>query len=131
MGMDQTITFPAGAVPAWTVVRDLLAQHGLPVQLRMIDGELAFPDELPPESWRELRVGASSGMVTLRREPDRVVCVIWGNADAGLRQVWNALAWAFAAAADGRILTPNGPCSAGDFLRVAEVPPGFPTGMTG
>src|SRR3712207_8342677 len=35
----------------------------------------SFPDEVPPEGWRELRVGTPQGMVTLRREGGAVVCV--------------------------------------------------------
>jgi hypothetical protein len=60
--------------------------------MRMIDGELAFPDETPPDTWRELRVGTPSGMITLRREIDGVTLVIWGNADENLRRDWNTLA---------------------------------------
>jgi hypothetical protein len=99
--MDQTVSF-AGKVPSWPAVADLLARRGFPAQLRMIDGELAFPDEVPPEDWRELRVGTPQGMVTQRREGGAVVCVTWGNADAGMRQAWNALAWAFARAGGGQ-----------------------------
>src|SRR5205814_1612460 len=62
MGMSQTVTFSQGKPPAWPAVRDLLAGRGYPVQMRMIDGELAFPDEEPPETWRELRVASSQGM---------------------------------------------------------------------
>ena len=43
MGMEHTVTFPAGSPPSWPAARDLLASHGFPVQVRMIDGELAFP----------------------------------------------------------------------------------------
>lgn len=125
MGMDQTVTFAGKTTPAWPAVRDLLAHQGLTVQVRMIDGELAFPDELPSESWRELRVGTAIGMVTLRRESDRVAFVIWGNADPGLRQIWNALAWGFAAAGDGRVESPDGPRSAEEFRRSAELPSGW------
>jgi hypothetical protein len=125
MGVEQTVTFTGRTVPAWPVVRDQLARHGLAVQTRMIDGVLAFPDELPTESWRELRLGTDQGMVTLRRETDRVVCVTWGNADPGLRQLWNALIWGFAAAGDGRILTPDGPRSAEEFRCSAELPGGW------
>src|SRR5258708_4923977 len=67
MGMDQTVTFP-GEPPEWPAVRDLLAARGFAVQTRMIDGELAFPDEAPRAGWRELRVGTPAGMVTPRRE---------------------------------------------------------------
>ncbi len=125
MGMEQTVTLPPGTVPAWPVVRDLLIQRGLPVQLRMIDGELSFPDEVPTASWRELRVGTPQGMVTVRREGDRLLLVTWGNADAGMRQAWNAVAWAFAAACQGNVSTPQGPCSAADFQQTAELPGGW------
>jgi hypothetical protein len=71
MGMAQSVTFPAGSLPSWSAVQDLLASRGFPVQVRMIDGELAFPDEEPPENWRELRLGTPDGMiVTVRREGD-------------------------------------------------------------
>jgi hypothetical protein len=122
--MDQTVTF-AGEPPAWPAARDLLAARGLPVQTRMIDGELAFPDEEPPAEWRELRVGTPQGMVTLRREAGRIVCVTWGNADAALRQAWNALAWACAAAGGGRVETSDGPLTAEEFQRRAELPEGL------
>ena len=128
MGMDQAVTFAGGAVPAWDAVRDLLGAGGYPVQTRMIDGELAFPDEAPPEGWRELRVGTPGGMVTLRREPGRVVCVTWGNAQGELLQAWNALAWAFAEAGGGRVETPSGPLAAADFRRTADLPPALRPG---
>ncbi len=127
MGMDQTVSFP-GAVPPWSAVAELLARRGFPVQMRMIDGELAFPDEAVPENWGELRVGASWGMVTLRRQPAAVVCVTWGNADANLRQAWNALAWALAEVGDGRVSSAGGPLDAGAFARQAELPAGLAPG---
>jgi hypothetical protein len=123
MGMEQVVTFAGGQVPAWGAVQELLAGRGYPVQTRMIDGELAFPDEAPPESWRELRVGTPGGMVTLRREPGRVACVTWGNAQGELLQAWNALAWALAEAGGGRVESPSGPLSAADYRRTAELPP--------
>lgn len=121
MGMDQTVTFP-GAVPAWSTVGDLLHRSGFPIQMRMIDGQLSFPDELPPEGWRELRVGTSLGMITVRRDAGRVTLVTWGNADDSLRQAWHALTWAFAAAGNGQVQTEAGPRNAADFRRSAEMP---------
>jgi hypothetical protein len=128
MGMDQAVTFAGGPVPAWDAVRDLLAGRGYAVPMRMIDGELAFPDEAPPEAWRELRVGTPGGMVTLRREPGRVVCVTWGNAQGELLQAWNAVAWALAEAGGGRVETPSGPLGAADFRRTADLPPALRPG---
>jgi hypothetical protein len=120
--MDQRVTFPGGPAPAWPEIAAVLNGRGFAVQMRMIDGELAFPDEEPPESWRELRVGTPQGMVTLRREGDAIVCVTWGNADAALRQAWNALAWACAVAGNGRVQTSQGEQDAATFARQAELP---------
>ena len=123
MGMDQKVDFPPDKTPSWPTLAGFLAQKKLPLQLRMIDGELAFPDETPPDSWRELRVSAPAGMITLRREVDGVTLVIWGNADLAMRQNWNALTWALAHLTDGTIHTASGAKDAGDFLSAAELPP--------
>src|ERR1043166_5760308 len=108
MGLEQTVTFASGSLPSYDAVSALLAEQGFPIQLRMIDGELAFPGEQPPENWRELRLGTPQGMVTLRRDGDRLSFVIWGNADRALTQARNALVWAFAALGDGQVLTESG-----------------------
>ena len=101
MGMERVVTF-TGAAPTWDAVRDVLGRHGVAVTVRMIDGQLAFPDEEPPAEWRELRVGTAGGMVTVRREEGRVRVVTWGNADAAMTAAWNTLAQAFADAGGGR-----------------------------
>jgi hypothetical protein len=121
MGMDQKVTFPPDRAPTWQRLRDLLAARGLPLQLRMIDGELAFPDEEPAATWQELRVGTAQGMVTLRREPDGVRLVTWGNADDAMRRVWNAVTWAIAVLSEGTI---EG-LTADEFARAAELPGGI------
>src|SRR5437764_13056073 len=115
MGMELRVEVSAGARPLWPALAVLLAERGFPVQLRMIDGELAFSDESPPEGWRELRLGTPGGMITLRREPGSIAPVSWGNADANLRQAWHALAWACAEASGGRGAPPQAPVTAGDF----------------
>jgi hypothetical protein len=58
----------------------------------------------------------------VRRTAGSVTLVTWGNADAGLRQAWNALAWAFAEAGGGAVQMPQGPCDAAVFRRAAELP---------
>jgi len=123
MGMEQVVTCAPGAVVSWTAVRDLLAQHGFPVQVRMIEGELAFPDEVPPPAWKELRVGTAQGMVTLRRQQDRVLVVTWGNADQAMQQAWNALAWAIAEVTGGRIEAGERSDTAAEFRHRADLPP--------
>src|SRR5579871_897064 len=125
MGMEQQVSFRGGAVPSWTQVRDLLASRGFPADMRMIDGELAFPDEMPPETWRELRLGTPQGMVTARRESDHVLLVTWGNADQAMVQAWNALTWAFAEAGGGRVLHEGGEWSADEFREHADLPAPF------
>jgi hypothetical protein len=123
MGMEQTVIFPGKPVPSWTAARDLLAKRGLLLQMRMIDGQLAFPDEEPPETWSELRFNLPGGMVTVRRDGERLVFVTWANADDALRQAWNALTWAFAAAGGGRIVAEVGEMSLVEFQARAELPP--------
>jgi hypothetical protein len=123
MGMEQTVEFEPGTVPAWSAVRDLLAARGFPVQMRMIDGQLAFPDEMPPETWQELRIGTPQGMVTLRRDGDQIRTVTWGNADGAMVRAWNALTWAVAAAGSGRVLGASGPVTATEYQRSADLPP--------
>jgi hypothetical protein len=123
--MEQTVLFPPGNLPTFDAIRSLLAARGFPLQLRMIDGELAFPDEQPSESWRELRVSTPQGMITLRRDADRIAFVTWGNADRSLTQAWNALVWACAHAGSGQILTEHGPVSADDYRQIADLPEGL------
>jgi hypothetical protein len=122
--MDRRVVF-SGPAPDWEVVSRTLADHGLAVQMRMIDGELSFPTDVPPAEWRELRVGAGGGMVTLRRDATGITCVIWGNADAGLRQVWNAVAWALAESGGGQVQVTEGLLSAAAFRQQAELPEGL------
>jgi hypothetical protein len=104
MGMEQAVRFPT-APPTWAAARDILAKRGHTFQVGMIDGQLAFPDEQPQEPWSELRLRTTHGMITVRRETNRLVFVTWGNADAGLREQWHALAMAFAEAGGGAIET--------------------------
>lgn len=125
MGMDQKVSLGERLVPSWPTVRDFLKQHGVAVQMRMIDGQLAFPDEEPPESWKELRVAVGQAMVTFRRAADGVVFVTWGNADLAMRQAWNALTWAYAELGIGTVATAGGVLDAAAFRRQAEMPPGL------
>ncbi len=102
MGMEQTVRFPA-APPAWTAARDILAARGHTFQVCMIDGQLSFPDEEPGEAWNELRFRTPHGMITVRRQADRLIFVTWGNADAGLWEQCSILASVFAEAGGGAV----------------------------
>lgn len=123
MGLDQTIIVPSPTGPDYPAVAELLTRHGFPVQMRMIDGQLAFPDETPADNWQELRLATPQGMVTVRRQPGRVTCVTWGNADRALLQAWNAVTWAIAEATGGKAETASGTLSATEFRAQAELPP--------
>jgi hypothetical protein len=89
----------------------------------MIDGLPAFPDETPEPGWAELRVGFPAGMVTVRRGAGSLTCVVWGNADPGLRAAWDRLCWACAAAGGGSVETPGGAVSAAEYARAAGLSP--------
>ena len=120
MGMDLRVEFDGNEPPPWPAVAAALQPRGWAVTMRMIDNELAFPDETPPESWRELRVGGDGAMVTVRRLADGVALVAWGNADAAQRRLWHRLAWAFAQAGGGVVLTDAGTQTASDFAAGME-----------
>jgi hypothetical protein len=122
MGMEQSVSFAGRTIPEYVGVRDFLGQRGFPLQMGMIDGQLAFPDELPGENWRELRLRTSQGMVTVRRGSERLAFVTWGNADAAMVQAWNALVWAFAEVGAGRIETAEGLLEARTYRERVDLP---------
>jgi hypothetical protein len=119
MGLDRTIRFPIDETPSWEAIRSTLARIGASAALRMIDGLPALPDESPEASWKELRLGAGAGMVTIRRGTGTLACVIWGNADSELRLLWEKVIWACAKAGDGVIESPDGPISPEQFSQIA------------
>jgi len=83
MGLSRTIPLPNGE-PTWEVVATRLISLGETPLLRMIDGLPAFPDETPPDDWRELRITLSGGMITLKRDAQAWTLVTWGTADEAL-----------------------------------------------
>lgn len=91
MGLTRTLCCPHG-IRVWPQVAAALRDRGLAPQLRMIDGQLALPDEEPTMEWREIRVSISGSMVTLRRHADAIELVTWGNADAGQQAAGEAIA---------------------------------------
>ncbi len=124
---NLTASFAAGRPPSWPAVRDLLLRRGLAVKMRMIDGQPAFPDEEPADGWREVRVAAADGMVTVRWDGARLIFVTWGNAGPAVLQARNALAWAFAEAGPGTIDAGGGALDAATFLASADLPESLKT----
>jgi hypothetical protein len=123
MGLDRTIRFPTAETPSWEAIQAQLARVGEPAPLRMIDGMPAFPDETPDAGWKELRVGTAAGMITIRRGPGTITCIVWDNADAALSAAWAKVTWACAAASSGTIDTPTGSASAEQFAQSAGLSP--------
>jgi hypothetical protein len=122
MGQERIVTFPRESVPTWEAISELLTTCGFAVTLRMIDGELAFPDEKPSDHWNELRVGTPQGMITAVRKPGQVRLVTWGNADAAMIEAWNALAWAYAECGQGRVTTEDGSLTPLEFHVKVQLP---------
>jgi hypothetical protein len=122
MGMEYTIRFHGGTAPPLARVLAVLAEHNFPAQMRMVDGELTLPDEAPPERWKEVRLGTSSGMVSLVRRGGEIAVVTWGNADEAMQRAWNAVAWAVAKAGTGEIILPGGPKGPDDFRKSVALP---------
>lgn len=106
MGMEKAVPLPQG-IPTWPSVVAELQRRGISVHMRMIDGELAFPEESPPDSWRELRVAHQGSMVTIRRGDNAVILVTWGNPDPGQLQLAEALTEAFASTQNPGVPPPS------------------------
>lgn len=102
MGIERRVEFAAAPTLDWPRLVADLAARGLSPTLRMIDDLPAFPDEVPPAEWRELRLGFAAGMVTVRRAGTDLLCVVWGTADAGLTAAQEAAADALAGQGAGR-----------------------------
>jgi hypothetical protein len=86
-----------GACPLGAVL-DLLAAAGLPSTIAMVDNALVPPSAPPPTEWTEVRLRTAAGMVTLRRQPDGIALVVFGNADAALQAAQRQVADAVRAA---------------------------------
>lgn len=122
MGMEHVIRFPGGSPADLGQVIALLAERNFPIQLRMVDGELTMPGEIPPDGWKEARLGTPSGMVTLVRRGPVLHVVTWGNAGGPMQRAWNGVAWAVAKAGGGQILRPEGLQDPDEFKASVTIP---------
>jgi hypothetical protein len=122
MGMEHTVRFSGQGVPRIHRILAVLAEHNFPVQVRMVDGELTLPGEVPPDSWGDVRLGTGAGMVTLIRRGQELSVVTWGNADKAMQSAWNAVAWAAAEAGQGKILRAEGLQGASEFRTSVLMP---------
>jgi hypothetical protein len=112
MGFQRTIE---SAVPiTWPAVKNTLLRLGEQPVLRMIDGLPAFPEEIPADDWKELRIGLSGEMVTLRRSARGYECVSWGSPTGVLKRSLDAVCVAVASF-EGVILTDEGRFGAKEY----------------
>lgn len=103
MGLDRKLRFDPARTPEWPALVARCKSLGIDVAMRMIDGELALPDEMPSPTWREVRVAVAGDMITLRREPDGIALVVWGNAGDAMLERRDRLAEAIVALTGGTI----------------------------
>ena len=82
MGLERLVEGTPAA--SWAAILERLRARGESPAVKMVDGLPAFPGEVPEESCAEVRLGFPSGMVTLRRTPAGLACVVWGTASADL-----------------------------------------------
>jgi hypothetical protein len=126
MGMQQSVVFE-GPAPSWQAICETLRTHqSAAPQMRMIDGQIALPDEQPPDDWQELRVtaGEDTGMITLRRDDHtRITLIVWANADQPLQRAWHHLTWACAATAAGTVEAEGARYSPDQFARACNLRP--------
>jgi hypothetical protein len=92
--MGQEIAVEAAGDVGAALAR--LADEGLVFQVVMIDGQLQPPATAPPPGFRELRLRAAAGMVTVRRRGNALVLAVFGNADVHLVEAQRRLAAALA-----------------------------------
>ncbi len=94
--MGLSLHIALAAAPPWPALTAAMAARGVPVAMRLVDGQPAFPDESPPDGWRELRVASGTGpalrMITLRRSPAGLELITWGNADESSLKLRDAIA---------------------------------------
>ena len=71
---------------------DRLAGAGLTSTVAMIDNVLQGPGATPPQTWRDVRLRTPAGMVALRRVPNGVAVLVFGNADDRLQAAQRTVA---------------------------------------
>ena len=123
MGLEQRIHFADEATPTWEAIRTQLSRVGETPALRLIDGLPAFPDETPEPGWKELRIATTAGMVSIRRQPGMLACVVWGNADPALAAAWARVVWACAVAGGGTIDSHGQPLTPDQFATSVGLTP--------
>jgi hypothetical protein len=91
MGMVHEVACPHG-LPNWPDLLKQLSAQGVRAEMRMIDAQVALPDEMPPPDWQEVRVSLDGWMVTVRRARESVHLIAWGDPRPELQHAVSVLA---------------------------------------
>jgi hypothetical protein len=76
-----------GAARPLASLVEALAAAGIAATVIMVDGGLVAPAVPLPAAWRDVRLRAAEGTVTLARRGDDLAVVVFGNADEALRSL--------------------------------------------
>jgi hypothetical protein len=125
MGREIAVQIDEPAGVTWPAIRQTLLDHGVKAELRMADGELTYPADDPPESWREIRVSFEKRMVTVQRRENVIALVTWGDADLETLAFRNALAWAIAQKGPGVVLEEGNAIAPGTWYLENPLPTGW------
>jgi hypothetical protein len=68
-----------------------LADSGLPSTVMMVDNQLHAPGAAVG-NWQDVRLRTPAGMVTLKRRPDGIAVIVFGNADDALQRAQRLIA---------------------------------------
>ncbi len=96
MGMEIVVSRPDAPVIATLLER--LAAAGLASMVVMVDGQLQDPSRPVAERWSDLRLRTPAGTVTLKRRPDGIAVIVFGNADPTLVAAQQSIAAALRSA---------------------------------
>jgi hypothetical protein len=90
MGLDVVVPRTGPCAIADLIVR--LGQRGLAAQVIMVDGNLHPPKVPVKDGWRDVRLKLAAGMLSLKRQPNGIAVVVFGNADTPLLEAQRQVA---------------------------------------
>ena len=120
MGMSIQVEFGPSTGLSWNKLVGQLGKQGIAIEMRMIDGEIAFPTDEPTEDWKELRVSHSGAMLTIRRQPSGIELVSWNTDDTAIATLRENLALAAACVSEGTVHCDGKTYSADKYAEVIK-----------
>ncbi len=121
MGQTLQIESPDGSALEWPAFVVALAEYRLAPVVRMIDGLPAFPDEIPGEGWREVRVSAADGMITIHASPTGYRFTIWNDTASSFVNAWQTLVYVAAQQIGGSVVLGDARVSPEKFAQLHQL----------